>query len=93
MIDTIKNFISNGWTTLKGLLKGEWLNFKNWKGWTALRALYLLFALDIVLGSIFGFYCDPSLWYWVIYFVVCAFFKVEPILWALNKVGLSKTEI
>ena len=40
MIDTIKNFILEGWSTLKGILKLEWINFKNWKGWTALRALY-----------------------------------------------------
>ena len=93
MLETIKNFITNGWTTLKGLLKLEWLNFKNWKGWTALRALYLLFALDFTLGTIFGCYSDPILWYWVIYFVVCVFFKVEPVLWALNKLGFSKTEI
>ena len=30
----IKNFILNGVSTIKGLLKLEWINFKNWKGWT-----------------------------------------------------------
>ena len=89
----IKEFINNGWTTLKGLLKLEWLNFKNWRGWTALRALYLLCALEITLGTIFGFYSEPLLWYWVGYFVVCAFFKTEPVLWLLNKFGFSKTKI
>ena len=31
MLDTIKNFITNGWETLKSLLKLEWLDFKYWK--------------------------------------------------------------
>ena len=34
MLDMIKNFIMNGWMTLKSLLKLEWLNFKNWKEWS-----------------------------------------------------------
>ena len=93
MIDTIKKFVSEGWKTLKGTLKLEWLNFKNWKGWTSLRALYLLCALEITLGTVFGFYNEPLLWWWVVYFTVCAFFKVEPVLWGLNKLGFSKTEI
>tara|TARA_R110000824_G_scaffold239639_1_gene428305 strand:- start:2075 stop:2356 length:282 start_codon:yes stop_codon:yes gene_type:complete len=93
MIDIIKKFIVNGWGTLKGLLKLEWLNFKNWKKWTALRALYFLCVVDIVLGTIFGFYNEPLMWYWVIYFAVCCFFKVEPVLWLLDKLGFSKTEI
>ena len=84
MIDTIKNFILEGWTTLKGILKLEWLNFKNWRGWTALRALYLIFAILCLVYT-----C----WYGFIYFLVCAFFRVEPLLWGLNKLGLSKTEI
>ena len=84
MLDTIKNLVSEGWKTVKGTLKLEWLNFKNWKGWTALRALYLLFAVTSLVYT-----C----WYGVIYFLVCAFFRVEPLLWGLNKLGLSKTEI
>ena len=84
MSKTIKNFIKNGVSTLKGLLKLEWLNFKNWKGWTSLRALYLLFAV----GSIVY-----TCWYGFLYFAVCAFFKVEPVIWGLNKLGLSKSEI
>ena len=84
MLDTIKNFVSEGWKTVKGTLKLEWLNFKNWKGWTALRALYLLFAVSSLVYT-----C----WYGFIYFLVCAFFRVEPVLWGLNKLGLSKTEI
>ena len=43
LIQTI--FPYNGWTTLKGILTLEWLNFKNWKAWTGMRALYLVFAL------------------------------------------------
>ena len=92
-MNKIKEIISNGWTTLKGLLKLEWLNFKNWKEWTALRALYLLCALEIALGTIFGFYNVPLLWYWVGYFAVCVFFKTEPVLWVLNKLGFSRIEI
>jgi hypothetical protein len=37
MLETIKNFIKNGISTSKRLLKLEWLNFKNLKGWTSLR--------------------------------------------------------
>ena len=84
MIETIKTFFLEGWTTLKGTLKLEWLNFKNWKAWTSLRALYLLFA---VLCLVY------TCWHGLIYYLVCAFFRVEPILWGLNKLGLSKTEI
>tara|TARA_R110002110_G_scaffold253433_2_gene469299 strand:+ start:48 stop:302 length:255 start_codon:yes stop_codon:yes gene_type:complete len=84
MLDTIKNLVSEGWKTVKGTLKLEWINFKNWKGWTALRALYLLFAVTSL-----AYTC----WYGFIYFLVCAFFRVEPLLWGLNKLGLSKTEI
>tara|TARA_R110000824_G_scaffold68443_1_gene177011 strand:+ start:58 stop:339 length:282 start_codon:yes stop_codon:yes gene_type:complete len=93
MLETIGNLVTNGISTLKGLLKLEWLNFKNWKGWTSLRALYLLCALEFTLGTIFGFYNEPLLWWWVTYFTVCAFFRVEPVLWVLNKLGFSKTEI
>jgi len=84
MLETIGNVVTNGISTLKGLLKLEWVNFKNWKGWTSLRALYLVFAILSVLYT-----C----WYGSIYFTVCAFFRVEPILWCLNKLGFSKTEI
>ena len=42
-METIKEFFVEGWSTLKGILKLEWLNFKNWRAWTALRALYLIF--------------------------------------------------
>ena len=49
MLEKIGNLVTNGISTLKGLLKLEWLNFKNWKGWTSLRALYLLCARIAVL--------------------------------------------
>ncbi len=84
MSKTIKNFIKNGVSTLKGLLNLEWLNFKNWKEWTSLRGLYLVFAASSIVYT-----C----WYGFLYFGVCAFFRVEPILWGLNKLGFSKTEI
>ena len=93
MLEKIQDLMFNGWMTRSGLLKLEWLNFKNWKGWTALRALYLLCVVDITLGTIFGFYNEPLLWWWVVYFSVCAFFRVEPVLWCLHKLGFSKTEI
>ena len=91
MLDTIKNFIKNGWETLKSLLKLEWLNFKNWKNWTSLRALYFLITVYMVLGMIFGFF-GGEIWC-VLYFAICCFFKTEPIMWILNKLGFSKTEI
>lgn len=80
----MKDFFTNGWTTLKSLLKLEWANFKNWKAWTSLRALYLIFAVVSLVCT-----C----WWSFIYFLVCAFFKVEPILWACAKLGFSKTDI
>ena len=84
MLDTIKNLFTNGISTLKGLLKLEWINFKNWKGWTSLRTLYLVFAiLSLVYACLYS----------ATYFTVCAFFRVEPVLWCLNKLGFSKTEI
>ena len=91
MLDTIKNFITNGWETLKSLLKLEWLNFKNWKNWTSLRALYFLITVYMVLGMIFGFF-GGEIWC-VLYFAICCFFKTEPIMWILSKLGFSKTEI
>jgi hypothetical protein len=80
----IKELVSNGWTTLKGLLKLEWINFKNWRAWTSLRALYLLCA---ILSIVY------TCWYGFAYFFICAFFKTEPVLWLLNKLGFSETEI
>ena len=50
MIKTIKQFFIDGWITLKGILTLEWLNFKNWKSWTGLRALYLVFAILLGVG-------------------------------------------
>ena len=44
-METIKEFFTEGWSTLKGILKLEWANFKNWKAWTSLRALYIVFAV------------------------------------------------
>ena len=87
----IKNFIMNGWATLKSLLKLEWLNFKNWKNWTSLRMLYFMITIYMVSGMIFGFF-DGEIWC-MMYFAICCFFKVEPILWLLGKLGFSKTEI
>ena len=55
-METIKEFFVEGWSTLKGILKLEWLNFKNWRAWTALRALYLVFAvLCLVYTCWYGF--------------------------------------
>ena len=83
-MNKIKELISNGWTTLMGLLKLEWINFKNWRGWTALRALYLIFAILCLVYT-----C----WYGLVYFIVCVFFKTEPLLWILSKLGFSEIEI
>tara|TARA_R100000084_G_C4559318_1_gene103804 strand:+ start:185 stop:436 length:252 start_codon:yes stop_codon:yes gene_type:complete len=83
-METIKEFFTEGWSTLKGILKLEWANFKNWKAWTSLRALYIVFA---VLSLVY------TCWYGVVYFLACAFFKTEPLLKLLNKLGFSKTKI
>ena len=91
MIDMIKNFIMNGWATLKSLLKLEWLNFKNWKNWTSLRMLYFIITVYMVSGMMFGFF-NGEIWC-MMYFAVCCFFKVEPIMWILDKLGFGKTEI
>ena len=87
----IKNFIMNGWATLKSLLKLEWLNFKNWKEWSSLRMLYLMITVYMVSGMMFGFF-NGEIWC-MMYFAVCCFFKVEPIMWILDKLGFGKTEI
>ena len=91
----IKDFILNGLTTVKGLLKLEWINFKNWKGWTSLRMLYLVIAAYMLADMIFGLFLLPlprcvSM---MMYFAVCCFFKVEPVMWMLGKLGFGKTEI
>ena len=91
MLDTIKNAIINGWGTLKSLLTLEWLNFKNWKKWTSLRMLYFMITMYMVSGMMFGFF-DGEMWC-MMYFAICCFFKVEPMMWVLNKLGFSKTEI
>ena len=91
MLDSIKQFFTDGLTTLKGILTLKWLNFKNWKAWTGLRALYLLFAvvLGVSLTTNFNFF------HWALptYFVACAFFKTEPILKVLNRLGFTPTEL
>jgi len=91
MVDLIKQFFVNGWNTLVAILTFKWLNFKNWKSWTGLRALYLVFAilLTISLVSEFNFF------HWALptYFVVCAFFRTEPLLKVLNKLGFSPTKL
>ena len=91
MLDSIKQFFTDGLTTLKGILTLKWLNFKNWKSWTGLRALYLLFALLLGLGLVFNF----NLFNWALptYFIVCAFFKTEPLLKLLNRFGFTPTEL
>ena len=92
MIDMIKNFIMNGWATLKSLLKLEWLNFKNWKNWTSLRMLYFVIAVYMFSDMMFGL-CGGAMWYVMMYCAICCFFKVEPIMWMLDKLGFGKTEI
>ena len=87
----IKDFILNGLTTTKGLLKLEWINFKNWKGWTSLRMTYFMMTMYMMFAMIFGFY-GSNMWC-MIYFAVCCFFKVEPIMWMFSKLGFSKTKI
>jgi len=91
MLDSIKQFFTDGLTTLKGILTLKWLNFKNWKAWTGLRALYLLFAvvLGVSLTTNFNFF------HWALpaYFVACAFFKTEPLLKVLNRLGFTPTEL
>jgi len=91
MLDMIKNTIMDGWGTLKGLLKLEWLNFKNWKKWTSLRMLYFMITVYMVSGMIFGFFNGEICC--MIYFAICCFFKVEPMMWILGKLGFGKTEI
>ena len=91
MINMIKNFIMNGLATLKSLLKLEWLNFKNWKNWTSLRMLYFMITIYMASGMMFGFF-DGEMWC-MMYFAVCCFFKVEPMMWILDKLGFGKTEI
>ena len=91
MLDSIKQFFTDGLTTLKGILTLKWLNFKNWKAWTGLSALYLLFAvvLGVSLTTNFNFF------HWALptYFVACAFFKTEPLLKVLNRLGFTPTEL
>ena len=91
MLDSIKQFFNDGLATLKGILTLKWLNFKNWKAWTGLRALYLLFAvvLGVSLTTNFNFF------HWALptYFVACAFFKTEPLLKVLNRLGFTPTEL
>jgi len=91
MIDTIKNFISNGIMTLRSLLTFEWINFKNWKAWTSLRMLYFMITVYMILGMIFGFF-GGEIWC-AMYFAICCFFKTEPMMWLLSKMGFSKTKI
>ena len=91
MINTIKEFILNGLMTLRSLLKLEWMNFKNWKAWTSLRMLYFIITMYMVLGMIFGFF-GGEIWC-AIYFAICCFFKTEPVMWLLSKLGFSKTKI
>ena len=91
MINTVKEFILNGLMTLKSLLKLEWMNFKNWKAWTSLRMLYFIITMYMVLGMIFGFF-GGEIWC-MAYFATCCFFKVEPMMWLLSKMGFSKTKI
>ena len=91
MLDSIKQFFNDGITTLKGILTLKWLNFKNWKSWTGLRALYLLFA--VVLGVSLTTHFNFFHWALPTYFVACAFFKTEPLLKVLNRLGFSPTEL
>ena len=91
MIDTIKDFISNGIMTLKSLLTLEWMNFKNWKEWTSLRMMYFIITMYMMLGMFFGFF-GGEIWC-VMYFAICCFFKTEPVMWLLSKMGFSKTKI
>jgi hypothetical protein len=91
MINTIKEFIFNGMVTLKSLLTLEWTNFKNWKEWTSLRMMYFIISMYMMLGMFFGFF-GGEIWC-VMYFAICCFFKVEPMMWLLSKIGFSKTKI
>jgi len=91
MINTIKEFIFNGMVTLKSLLTLEWMNFKNWKEWTSLRMMYFVITIYMMLGMFFGFF-GGEIWC-MMYFAICCFFKVEPMMWLLSKMGFSKTKI
>ena len=91
MINTIKEFIFNGMVTLKSLLTLEWINFKNWKEWTSLRMMYFVITMYMMLGMFFGFF-GGEIWC-MAYFATCCFFKVEPMMWLLSKMGFSKTKI
>ena len=91
MINMIKDFILNGMMTLRSLLKLEWMNFKNWKEWTSLRMMYFVITMYMMLGMFFGFF-GGEIWC-MAYFAVCCFFKVEPMMWLLSKMGFSKTKI
>ena len=91
MINTIKEFIFNGMVTLKSLLTLEWINFKNWKEWTSLRMMYFVITMYMMLGMFFGFF-GGEIWC-MAYFAICCFFKVEPMMWLLCKMGFSKTKI
>ena len=91
MINMIKDFVLNGMMTLKSLLKLEWMNFRNWKAWTSLRMLYFMITMYMMFGMIFGFFVG-EIWC-MMYFMICCFFKVEPIMWLLSLIGFTKTKI
>ena len=91
MINTIKEFIFNGLVTLKSLITFEWINFKNWKEWTSLRMMYFVITMYMMMGMFFGFF-GGEIWC-MMYFAICCFFKVEPMMWLLSKMGFSKTKI
>lgn len=91
MINKIKEIILNGWASIKAVLLLEWLNFKNWKNFTSIRAAYLIFAIIYIVSHV-------TKWKLIlivapIYLISCAFFKWEPILSILHKVGFKKTNI
>ena len=53
--------------------------------------LYFMITMYMVMGMIFGFF-GGEIWC-AMYFAICCFFKVEPMMWLLCKMGFSKTKI
>ena len=91
MINKLKEIILNGWNTLKSVVLLEWLNFKNWKNFTSLRTAYLIFAIVYIVSHLIKW--KLILIVAPIYLIACAFFKWEPILSILHKLGFKRTDI
>ena len=91
LLNKIKGFLGKVWAKIYPVLFFLFIELKDFKNWTSVRAVYLLMSLVLLGGLIY------KNW-WVVVFVIVmlnvgVWSKLCPSKWIFEKLGLKKCQL